>query len=110
MDLLQGLADRPGSYWVDVNYHDRAGAAHVVEPVGRMLEATSDAELQAMAREVLREHPDAVEVEVRVRLLINHRRGLIKQVTARRGQPPSTIVREDGTSPPMGRQSPEDED
>ncbi len=79
---------------VEVAYLDRDGSRRVVAPVGRMLEASSDADLHALAREVLREHPDAGEVEVRVRLTVNHRRGLEKLVRAIRGRPPSTIVRE----------------
>jgi hypothetical protein len=79
---------------VDVSYLDRGGSRRAVEPVGRMLEATSDEEVRALARDVLRVHPEAEAVEVRVRLTINHRRGLVKLLTIERGRPPTLIVRQ----------------
>ena len=79
---------------VEVGYLDREGKRHEVQPVGRMVEATSDGELDAMARAVFREFPEAEEVRVCVRWTVNHRRGLEKQLTARRGRPAVLDVRE----------------
>jgi hypothetical protein len=73
---------------------DQQGARHPVEPVGRMLQASSDGEIHALARDVLRLHPDAMKVEVYVRLTINHRRVLEKHAEARRGEAPSMRARE----------------
>lgn len=79
---------------IEIAYVDRAGMRHAVEPSGRMDQATADADLHALTRDLLRRHPEAESAEVHLRLTINHRRGLDKLVTARRGQPPSTVVRE----------------
>ena len=81
---------------VAVSYVDRQGSTHDVPPVGRMLGATSDVELEVIADAVLREVPEAEEVRVLVRVTVNHRRGLEKRVVARRGRPPVLDVREVG--------------
>jgi hypothetical protein len=79
---------------VEVAYLDHRGTRHPVEPVGRMLQASSDGEIRALARDVLERYPEAGQVEVDVRLTINHRRGLDKHLEARRGEATSIRVRE----------------
>jgi hypothetical protein len=71
---------------VEVTYLDHRGSRHRVEPVGRMLQASSDGEIQALARDILRRYPEAGRVEVDVRLTINHRRVLSKRLEAGRGK------------------------
>lgn len=84
---------------VEVAYLDRRGTRHPVEPVGRMLHASSDGEIDALARDVLRLHPDAERVVVDLRLTINHRRVLTKRLEASRGRA-STI--QTGQARPSG--------
>jgi hypothetical protein len=79
---------------VEVAYFDHQGARHPVEPVGRMLQASSDGEILALAEDVLRRHSEAMKVEADVRLTINHRRVLEKHAETRRGEAPSIRVRE----------------
>ncbi|WP_435005303.1 hypothetical protein P12x_003198 [Tundrisphaera lichenicola] len=79
---------------VEVTITDHPGMTRRVEPVGRMLQASSDAEMIALARHVLRSHPGADRAEVVVRLTVNHRRELVKSLRWVRGEVPSIEVRE----------------
>lgn len=63
---------------VEASFLTADGLWHQVELQERMTRASSDDEMLAMARYILRKYPEAQEVKVAVRLLLNSRRQLAK--------------------------------